>query len=364
MSDTEKHSQNSYVAIMAGGVGSRFWPASRERTPKQFLDITGAGTSLLQQTVSRLSNLIPIENVLIISNLIYADQILEQLPLLQRKQLILEPSRNNTAPCIAYTALHLQAIDPDAVFAVLPADHIINKEEAFVEAMKIGLQKAHNEEVIVTLGIEPTRPDTGYGYINFDNSSEVGGVYKVISFKENPSKEVAEKYLAKGGYVWNAGIFIWSCKTILNNFKLSAPQIVNVLCTDVSKFGTDSEQEYINEVYPKTNSISVDYAILEHAHNVFTIPVDIGWSDLGTWGSLYSFLNKDDDGNVIPAAHSEIQESSGNLIRQSNKDKLIVVKGLKDYIVIDEGDVLLIYPREEEQEIKQLRSSLKENRFE
>ncbi len=356
--------KNQYVAIMAGGVGSRFWPASREATPKQFLDITGSGSSLLQQTVSRLKSLVPIENVYIVSNLIYADQILEQLPMLTEDQLLLEPSRNNTAPCVAYTALHLNAKNPDAVFAVLPADHIIKKEETFVAAMQKGFDKATKEDAIVTLGISPTRPDTGYGYIDFDATSEENDIFKVNSFKEKPSLAVAQQYLEQGGYVWNAGIFIWSCKTILNNFSKTARQITDVLCKDISKYATSHEQDYINEVYPLTDKISVDYAILEHADNVFTIPVDIGWSDLGTWNSLYSYMDKDENNNVTLTPHSQVQESSGNLIRVQNKEKLIVVKGLEDYIIIDEDDVLLIYPRNDEQEIKQLRSSLKDKRFE
>ncbi len=356
--------KNQYVAIMAGGVGSRFWPASREATPKQFLDITGSGSSLLQQTVSRLKNLVPIENVFIVSNLIYADQILEQLPMLTKDQLLLEPSRNNTAPCVAYTALHLNAKNPKAVFAVLPADHIIKKEDTFVAAMQKGFDKATKNDAIVTLGITPTRPDTGYGYIDYEGTSEVSGIFKVNSFKEKPSLSVAQQYLDHGGYVWNAGIFIWSCKTILNNFSKTAAQITDVLCKDVSKYATPEEQAYITEVYPLTDKISVDYAILEHAQNVYTIPVDIGWSDLGTWNSLYSYLDKDENKNVTLAPHNEVENSSGNLIRIKNNEKLVVIKGLEDYIVIDEDDVLLIFPRHEEQEIKQLRSSLKDKRFE
>ncbi len=356
--------KNQYVAIMAGGVGSRFWPASREATPKQFLDITGDGSSLIQQTVARLKNLVPTENIFIISNLIYADLILEQLPMLTKKQLLLEPSRNNTAPCVAYTALHLQALNPDAVFAVLPADHIIKKEEAFVTAMQMGFDKAAKEDAIVTLGISPTRPDTGYGYINYDKLSEKDSIYKVNSFKEKPSVEVAQSYLDQGGYVWNAGIFIWSCKTILKNFSETAPQITQMLSKDLSKYATEDEQEYINEVYPQTEKISVDYAILEKATNVYTLPVDIGWSDLGTWNSLYAYLDKDDNNNITLSDHSEINQSTGNLIRTNKPNKLIVVKGLEDYVVIDEDDVLLIYPRNDEQEIKQVRSSLKDKRFE
>jgi len=353
-----------YVAIMAGGVGSRFWPSSREALPKQFLDITGKGSSLLQQTVDRVLKFVSEDHIYIVSNLKYAEQILEQLPMLTIDNLLLEPTRNNTAPCVAYTALHLQAKDEDAVFAMLPADHIIADEEAFAKAMVKGYEKAESENAIVTLGIRPTRPDTGYGYINYDSTSPVDGIYKVNSFKEKPNKEVAERYLADGGYVWNGGIFIWSCRTIISNFKASSPQIIDVLSRDLSKYNTDQEQAYINEVYPLTDKISVDYAILESATNVFTIPVDLGWSDLGTWGSLYSYMDKDGNANVVLAKENEIISSDGNLIRTSSDKKLVVVKGLKDYIIIDEDDVLLIYPRAEEQDIKKVRSGLQNKSFE
>ncbi len=356
-------SQNYYVAIMAGGIGSRFWPASRESTPKQFLDITDCGSSLIQQTVARLTDLIPQEHILIVSNSIYADLILEQLPMIKRSQLLLEPSRNNTAPCVAYTALHLNAINPDAVFAMLPADQVIKKEDEFLKAMTKGFARAEKDNAIVTLGINPTRPDTGYGYIDYNAEENDNGIFKVNSFKEKPSVETAKKYLEKGGYVWNAGIFIWSSKTILKAFRQSANQILQVLAQDTSKYGTKEEQAYIDEVYPQTQSISVDYAILEQASNVFTIPVDIGWSDLGTWNSLYAFLDKDKYDNVTLAKNTAISDSTGNLIRLGDKEKLIVIKGLHDFIVIDEGDVLLIYPRGKEQEIKQIRSSLKDKRF-
>lgn len=353
-----------YVAIMAGGVGSRFWPASRESYPKQFLDITGNGSSLLQLTVQRLEGFVPIQNILIVSNIQYADLILEQLPQLSAEQLLLEPSRNNTAPCVAYTSLHLRAKNPNATFAVLPADHIIQKEEAFLIALQKGFEKAAHEDAIVTLGINPSRPDTGYGYINYDPESEENGIFKVHSFKEKPSKDLAIEYLEAGGYVWNAGIFIWSVQTIIGSFYQSARQIIDVLTRDVEKFATKQEQAYINTVYPLTDRISVDYAILEKAKNVYTIPVDIGWSDLGTWNSLYSFLEKDENGNVLRHKHHQIEATKGSLIRLNNPDKLIVIKGLENYIVIDEEDVLLIYPRNEEQEIKKVRSSLEDKRFE
>lgn len=354
---------NHYVAIMAGGVGSRFWPASRESRPKQFLDITDVGTSLLQQTVARVRDIVPVSNILIVSNAMYKDQILDQLPMLSASQLLLEPSRNNTAPCIAYTALHLQAINPDAVFAMLPADHIIKKENVFSSCMIRAFNYAERHDAIVTLGISPTRPDTGYGYIQYHPDDHGEGVHAVNAFKEKPDLNTAKGYLEAGGYVWNAGIFVWSVDTILNSFRISAPDITKVLGRNELMYGTDKEQEYINEVYPETRSVSVDFAILEHAKNVFTIPADIGWSDIGTWNSLYSFLSKDENGNVTQVGAEELKDMSGNLIRTSDPHKLVVAKGLSNYIIIDDGDVLLIYPREEEQEIKRVRQELKDQSY-
>lgn len=355
---------NNFVAIMAGGVGSRFWPASRTKRPKQFLDITRSGQSLLQQTVERLKNIVPRENILIVSNEAYKDQIKEQLSNFTDEQILLEPSRNNTGPCVAYTALHLQAKDPDAVFAVLPSDHVIKNVAAFESAMKLAFSHAAANRHIVTLGITPTRPDTGYGYIRYNNISENAGVCKVEAFVEKPTLSVATSYLKSGNYLWNGGIFIWSCKTILDAFNEHAKDIIDILQKDKNKFGTAEEADYIKVVYPQTKSESVDYAILEKVQNITTIPIDMDWSDLGTWNSLYNYSEKDENENVIQSQHHNIVESYGNLIRTSNEKKIIVIDGLKDYIVIDEDDVLLIYPRGKEQEIKQVRAQLKNKDFE
>ncbi len=348
--------KNNYIAIMAGGVGSRFWPASRESRPKQFLDILGVGKSLIQLTYDRAAKIVPKENILIVSNGMYKGLILEQLPELTEGQLLLEPSRNNTGPCVAYTALHLKAKNPEAVFAMLPSDHVILKEDEFIARLNEAFDYGAKNEAIVTLGIEPTRPDTGYGYINYSENVK-GGIYEVVEFKEKPNKETAQQYLDSGDYVWNAGIFVWSVSTIVNSFSNSAQEILDVLCEDEAQFGTEKEQEYINQVYPNTKSISVDFAILEHAKNVYTIPADIGWSDLGTWNSLYDFLDKDEKSNVKLSKDAYVEDAKGNLIRTSNANKLMVVKGLEDYIIIDDHDVLLIYPRHEEQNIKPLRKS-------
>lgn len=352
---------NNYIAIMAGGVGSRFWPASRENRPKQFLDILGVGKSLIQLTFDRAAKIVPKENILIVSNGLYKDLILEQLPGIGIDQLLLEPSRNNTAPCVAYTALHLKAKNSNAVFAMLPSDHVILKEEAFLNNLNQAFDFAAAQDAIVTLGIKPTRPDTGYGYINYDQSGSE--VFKVKEFKEKPTKEVAQKYLDSGDYLWNAGIFVWSTSTILSAFNNSAKEILDVLCEDESKYASSDEQEYIDRVYPQTKSISVDFAILEHAKNVHTIPADIGWSDLGTWNSLYDFLDKDEAENALLLPNNSVESSHGNMIRSSDSNKLIVVKGLKDYIIIDDDDVLLIYPRHDEQQIKQLRGTFEGTKY-
>lgn len=355
--------ENYYVAIMAGGVGSRFWPASRENRPKQFLDITDSGSSLIQQTVARVRDIVPVENILIVSNAQYKELILEQLPMLKEDQLLLEPSRNNTAPCVAYTALHLQAKNKNAVFAMLPADHIIKKQNVFASCLKRAYTYARDEEAIVTLGITPTRPDTGYGYINYDPNPNPSGVHEVHSFKEKPDVTTAQHYLDAGGYVWNAGIFVWSVDTILNAFRKSSKEILDVLCRNNAMYGTPREQAYINEVYPETPNISVDFAILEHAENVFSIPADMGWSDLGTWNSLYEYMDKDSHDNVVLPKSKKLEDMHGNLIRTADPNKIVVAKGLKDFIIIDDGNALLIYPRADEQKIKQVRQSIKDERY-
>ena len=341
---------------MAGGSGTRFWPASRSSRPKQFLDILGVGKSFLRLTFERAEKIVPRANILIVSNQKYKDLIKEQVPEIGETQILLEPSMNNTAPCILYSALHLNARNVNATFAVLPSDHVILKEDEFVSKMKQALEYAGTKKAIITLGIQPSRPDTGYGYINYEKSGDK--IKRVLKFKEKPDKPTAQKYMDTGGYLWNAGIFVWSAKTIIDAFAQHAKDILEVLSQDIAKFGSAEEQNYINKVYPNTRKISVDFAILEKADNVFTIPADIDWSDLGTWDSLYNYLEKDNAGNVLQCTRKVLHEAEGNFIRSSSPRKLIVAKGIKDYIVIDDNDVLLIYPRQDEQEIKQIRNSL------
>lgn len=358
MSNTDKY----YVAIMAGGVGSRFWPASREHLPKQFLDILGVGKSLIRLTYERFTKIIPPERILVVTNKIYKDLVQEHIPEIPAKNIITEPSRNNTAPCVAYTAFRLQAVDPDSVFVMAPSDHVILKEQEFIDRITESLEFAAQEDVIVTLGIQPSRPDTGYGYIESTGDKVKGEIQKVKSFREKPDLETAKMYVKDGGYFWNGGIFVWSSKTILNSFKNNAGEIYSILSKDLSKYNTEEEQAYIDEEYPKTPSISVDYAILEKADNVYTLPVEIGWSDLGTWNALHAYKEKDDTGSVVIGENTMLINSKDCIVRSDAK-KLVVIKGLENYIVIDEEDVLLVYPKDEEQAIKSLRKGIENKDF-
>lgn len=347
--------KNYYVAIMAGGIGSRFWPTSTEQKPKQFLDILGVGKSLIRMTFERFLPIVPAERILIVTNQMYKDLVRRHLPEIPEKNILCEPSRNNTGPCVAYTALRLISENEDAVFVTAPSDHVILKEELFRKHIKDALEFAEKYQNIVTLGIQPSRPDTGYGYIEKSDQT-LHNLVKVQAFKEKPSLEIAQRYLDMGNYVWNAGIFVWSAKQLIQSFKNNAPDIISILNADMSKFGTKKEQEYINEVYPNTPNISVDYAILERADNVFTIPVEIGWSDLGTWNSLHAYIGNNIGKNILQGP-IHISDTTNSFLR-TQEDKLLVVKGLHDYIVVVEDRAVLIYPRSDEQEIKSVVKSL------
>ena len=350
---------NTYVAIMAGGIGSRFWPASRASNPKQFLDILGVGKSLIRLTFERFLKLCPAENIFIVTHEMYKDLVLEHLPELTENQVICEPSRNNTGPCVAYTAFKLYDLNPEANLVVAPSDHVILKEDVFVERLQAALRFAAANEALVTLGISPTRPDTGYGYIHFDKQEQASnGIHKVFSFREKPELETAQSYLKSGEYIWNAGIFIWNAKTILNAFKNLAPEIFHILNAGDGIYNSVNEPNFIKEHYPKTPNISIDYAILEKSHSVYTIPADMGWSDLGTWVSLYEESPKDEAGNLVQADTTILSNVKNSLVRLP-AGKLAVIDGLSDYIVVDEDDVLLIYPKSKEQAIKNVTSEIK-----
>jgi mannose-1-phosphate guanylyltransferase len=353
-----------FILIMAGGVGSRFWPASREDHPKQFLDIIGTGRSLIQMTFDRFTKWVPASNIYVITNEKYKNLVAEHLPELSDNQIIGEPSRNNTAPCVAYASMKLHKLNPDAVCIVAPADHVILKEAAFLKLIQKASTFASNNKALVTLGISPTRPDTGYGYIDFDRQNELeNGIFKVNAFKEKPTLNVAEKYLSAGHYVWNSGMFIWSLNEILDAFKEHATEIYRILDAGREVYNTPEEMVFIASEYPRTESISIDYAILERANKVFTIPADIGWSDLGTWGSLFEKIASSKEENVELGDHLVLDHCKGCIIK-SIEGKLLVAKGLENYIVIQDEKSVLIYPKDQEQEIKQVTRMIKENGLE
>jgi mannose-1-phosphate guanylyltransferase len=342
-------SNNNYVLIMAGGVGSRFWPKSRNTFPKQFVDILGTGKSLLQYTFDRFEKICLVENIFILTNSQYKEIVNEQLPALPITNILLEPIRNNTAPCLAYASYKIYKKDPNAIIVVAPSDHLILKEEHFLEKINKGLEFSKVNDSIITLGITPTRPDTGYGYIKFNDSESEFSI--VESFLEKPNLEKAKEYVQSNQYLWNAGIFIWSAKTILNAFKKYSLEIHNIFIKGMQFYNTDDEQEFINSEYQNSPNISIDYAILEKADNIYTIPADIGWSDLGTWASLHETLIKDENINTSTSNLVEFINTKNCLV-DIEKDKVAVLCGLDDYIIVSDKDVLLIYPKGSEQEIK------------
>jgi mannose-1-phosphate guanylyltransferase len=341
---------NIYVLIMAGGVGSRFWPKSRNHFPKQFIDILGIGKSLLRLTYERFEKICPKGNIYILSNQQYLGLIQEQLKGIAVGNILLEPSRNNTAPCIAYASYKILKQNPDANIVVAPSDHLILKETEFLDKILQALDYTTSNDALVTLGISPTRPDTGYGYINFEKEV-INGVHQVVQFLEKPVLEKAQEYFGSGDYLWNAGIFIWSAQSIQKAFQKYASEIDVLFAKGNEAYNTSTEVDFINENYSKSPNISIDYAILEKADNVYTIPADIGWSDLGTWASLHEVAEKDQDNNAVSVDHLHL-ENSNNCIIHLPKGKAAVIKGLEDFIVVDDGKVLLIFPKGNEQEIK------------
>ncbi|NLR61870.1 NTP transferase domain-containing protein [Chitinophaga polysaccharea] len=353
------NSSNNYVFIMAGGVGSRFWPKSRNSFPKQFIDILGVGKSLLQITYSRFRKLCPVDNIYIVTNEMYRNLVQTQLAEINEDNILCEPSRNNTAPCIAYAAFKLASKNPQANMVVAPSDHFILYEDIFLNKIAQALNAASEHEVLVTLGITPTRPDTGYGYINFDQMVQQS-IYKVKRFTEKPSLDKAVEFIAEGNYVWNAGIFVWNVSTILKAFRKYTPDIAGLFEKGQNIYNTSKEQAFIDRYYPETPNISIDYAIMEKADNVYTIPADFGWSDLGTWASLFEVVANDNNSNALSNS-TLLLEDTENCIIHLPTEKLAVIRGLKDYIVVEDNNVLLIYPKDKEQEIKKVTEKLKTN---
>jgi mannose-1-phosphate guanylyltransferase len=355
---------NYYAVIMAGGIGSRFWPMSRTKHPKQFIDVLGTGKTLIQQTFNRLTKICPAENIYIVTNDIYKELVLEQISV-NSEQVLCEPAMKNTAPCIAYAAFKIHQKNPNASMLVAPSDHLILKEDEFVSCIKQSLNATENNDVLITLGIKPSRPDTGYGYIQYKNEhlSSDTELKEVKTFTEKPNLELAEQFIASGDFLWNSGIFIWSAESIINRFQKDLKEIYDAFTASKHLLNTDKETEFINTTYPALKSISIDFGIMEKADNVFVLPSDFGWSDLGTFGSIYSHIPKDENENALVSDNVILYNASKNMIH-SNADKLIVVDGLEDYIVVDRENVLLICKKENEQLIKQYMKDAKEQKGE
>ncbi len=348
--------KNYYAIVMAGGVGSRFWPVSTTAFPKQFHDMLGTGETLIQKTVSRLSKLIPIENILILTNEKYKDLVSDQLPHISDAQVLLEPAMRNTAPCILYASLKIQKQNPEALMVVAPSDHWIEDEAAFIHDLQQSFDYCAANQALMTLGIKPTFPNTGFGYIEFDQKDE-RAIKKVSQFREKPDYETAKAFLKSGNFVWNAGIFIWSVKAVLAAFEEFQPKMYELFESGIAHYNTIGEAAFIATHYAQAENISIDYALLEKAQNVFVLSANFDWNDLGTWGSLHEKLEKDEYNNAVINATVILENASNNMIRTANK-KLIVIDGLNDYIIVDKEDVLLIYPKSKEQDIKTIVSKI------
>ena len=353
--------KHHYVAIIAGGIGSRFWPMSRTAYPKQFLDVLNTGKTLVQWTYDRYAKFIPEENIFIVTSEEYVDIVKEQLPKLPIKNILAEPSRKNTAPCIAYISFKLAQLDPEAVFVVAPSDHLILEEEAFQKTAIQALDFVENIKALVTLGIKPTHPNTGYGYIQYEGHEVTEGVYKVKTFTEKPDLEIAKSFIASGDFLWNAGIFAWKASTILTAFEKNQPEMFELFDQQKHLFNTAEEHQAIAKIYPQCVNISIDIAIMEKADNVYVIPSSFGWSDLGTWNSAYENIEKDYLGNAVASDNVVVIDATKCMIN-APKDKLVVVQGLDDFIVVDTKDVLLICSKEKEQSIKEYVAEVKRNK--
>jgi len=344
---------NNYCIIMAGGIGSRFWPMSTPEKPKQFLDVLGTGRSLIQMTYDRLLSISPSTQIYVLTNESYAGIVKEQLPDLNMDQILTEPLRKNTAPCIAYAAAKINALNPNATMIISPADHLILREQRFTEIINTAISQANTDDKLVTLGIKPTRPDTGYGYIEFDadKGTKAGEATEVLRFREKPDLNTAKEFLSKGNFYWNSGIFVWRTTTVLNALKTHQPSLFGLFCDDNSKYNTTKEQGFVNQCFKACEDISIDFAIMEDAKNVEVVLADFDWSDLGTWGSLSMHLKKDENGNSAMGDHVHLFDSKNCIVNVSN-DKLVLLDGLEDYIVIESDNMFMVLKAENEQEIK------------
>ena len=352
--------KNNYAVIMAGGIGSRFWPMSKASLPKQFLDILGTGETLIQQTFRRLQKICPAENILIVTNKNYKNLCLEQLADVVEKNILCEPAMRNTAACVAYAAFKIQSENPDANMVIAASDHIITKEDEFVRVMNDCLEVSATNDVLLTIGITPSRPDTGYGYIQFIDQGLAKNkkVRKVKTFTEKPNQELALNFIDSGDFLWNSGMFVWSAKSITLAYRKYLHDMYAVFEEGKSFYNTEEEEEYIDRVFPGCKNISIDYGVMEKSDKVYVYPADFGWSDLGTWGSLYTHLELDEHQNAIQGNKVMLYNSSDNIVNVP-KDKLVVLQGLSGYIVVESEGTLLVCKKEDEQQIKQFVADVK-----
>ncbi|MEO7313436.1 MAG: mannose-1-phosphate guanylyltransferase [Chitinophagaceae bacterium] len=355
--------QHHYVCIMAGGIGSRFWPMSRTKLPKQFLDILNTGETLLQATYKRFASFIPEQNIFIVTSADYIELVKEQLPQAKTANILGEPSRKNTAPCVAYMAYKLVQSDSKATFITAPSDHLILDQKAFVKVCLEALNFVTKHSALITLGIEPTHPNTGYGYIQYEQQSVTSNVYQVKTFTEKPKLELAKTFIASGDFLWNAGIFVWQANIIISAFEKYLPEMAEVFAAEKENFNTPAEQEAIGRIYPQCTNISIDNGVMEKADNVYIIPSSFGWSDLGTWNSAYDNMDKDYLGNAVTGKQVMVIDATQNMVH-TNENKLVVLQGLDDFIIVDTKDVLLICKRDKEQEIKEFTAEIKRNKGE
>lgn len=346
---------NNYCVIMAGGIGTRFWPMSRAGVPKQFIDVLGDGTTLIQKTFKRFTKICPPENIFVVTNAQYKDLVKEQLPEICDGQLILEPSRRNTAPCIAYASYKIREKNPNASVVVAPSDHLILKEDVFAEVVEKGLETVSKNDCLLTIGIKPSCPNTGYGYIQYNEEKPMAGnssIYDVKIFTEKPELEMAKNFIQSGDFLWNAGIFMWSLPSILSAFEQFLPEVNSLFRQGEGMYNTPNEESFVRQIYQVCTNISIDYGIMEHAKNVKVYAADFGWSDLGTWGSLYELRDKDANQNAI-VGKKVLTYNTKNCIVNVPKDKVVVIQGLDDYIVVENNGVLLICRKGDEQQIRQ-----------
>lgn len=345
---------------MAGGIGSRFWPISRTTYPKQFIDILGTGKTLIQATYDRFKAIVPEENIYIVTNDIYSHLIKTQIPQIKDHQILGEPIMRNTAPCIAYACHKIHAINKDAAIVVAPSDHLILNPEGFVNDINKALKTATNNNCLITLGIKPSRPDTGYGYIQYNSSTLDNDFHKVKTFTEKPNLELAKEFIESGDFLWNGGIFVWSANSIIKAFEQHMPDMNEIFRdTEESVYNTSEEHNFIQNAYYQCKNISIDYGIMEKADNVYVLPTDFGWSDLGTWASIYELADKDYVGNAVIPAEKVIMYDSSNCMVNVPEGKLVILKGLHDFIVVESNNTLMICPRSEEQSVKQVVADVK-----